>query len=68
MAGVKTQRGGASLQPRWTAQTCSLCNAMIEFNADPKKIAFPAQRVMVIAYSGAKANSRYEWRHKGCVK
>jgi hypothetical protein len=41
---------------------------MIESSADPKKVSFPAQRVMVISYTGSKANSRYEWRHKGCVK
>ena len=68
MAGVKTTRGGPSLQPRWTAQTCNACNAIIESQSDPKKVSFPAQRVMVISYTGSKANSRYEWRHKGCVK
>lgn len=41
---------------------------MIEQSADKKIKVFPAQRVMVIAYTGTKANSRYEWRHKGCVK
>lgn len=68
MAGVKTQRGGPSLKPRWTPASCGECNKIIVEDADPKKRVFPAQRVMVIAYAGSKANSRYEWRHKACVK
>lgn len=68
MAGVKTQRGGPSLDPVWHPQSCGDCGKMIEQSADKKIKTFPAQRVMVIAYTGTKANSRYEWRHKACVK
>jgi len=68
MAGVKTQRGGPSVGPIWHPQSCGACDLMIEEHIDPKKKVYPAQRVMVIAYTGTKANSRYEWRHKACVK
>ena len=43
--------------------TCTECNKVIDYT-DPKRIVFPAQRVLVIAESGR----RFEWRHKGCVK
>jgi uncharacterized protein YigE (DUF2233 family) len=36
--------------------------------ADAKKPTFPASRVMVITFTGAKGNVRLHWRHKACVK
>ena len=67
MAGVKAQRGGPSLPPRWTDSDCTECGKVITL-ADPKKPVFPASRVKVITFVGAKGNVRLHWRHKGCVK
>ena len=63
MAGVKAKRSGVARAPVWTMATCTECNKVIDYT-DPKRIVFPAQRVLVIAESGR----RFEWRHKGCVK
>ena len=67
MAAVKTKRGGPSLPPRWTDTECTECGKVITV-ADPKKPTFPAQRVKVITFIGAKGNVRFHWRHKACVK
>jgi len=67
MAGVKAKRGGASLPPRWTDADCTECGKLITV-ADSKKPTFPAQRVKVITFTGAKGNVRLQWRHKACVK
>jgi len=63
MAGVKTKRAGAAKAPVWTVTDCTECNKVIDYT-HPKRLVFPAQRVLVIAESGR----RFEWRHKGCVK
>jgi uncharacterized protein YigE (DUF2233 family) len=67
MAGVKAKRGGPSLPPRWTDADCTECGKVISV-ADAKKPVFPASRVKVITFNGAKGNVRLHWRHKGCVK
>lgn len=63
MAGVKAKRNGVARAPVWTMTSCTECNRVIDYT-DPKRLVFPAQRVLVIAESGR----RFEWRHKGCVK
>jgi hypothetical protein len=55
------------LPPRWTDADCTECGKVIVV-ADPKKPVFPASRVKVITFVGAKGNVRLHWRHKGCVK
>ena len=69
MAGVKTQRGGTSRKPNWHPSRCTLCGEMIEwqYGKDNAKI-YPATRVQVVGFTGAKGSRRFEWRHKGCVK
>jgi hypothetical protein len=67
MAGVKAKRGGPSLPPRWSVTDCTECGNSIEV-ADAKKPTFPAQRVKVITFNGAKGNVRLHWRHKACVR
>lgn len=62
MAGVKAKRSGAAKAPVWTVTDCTQCGKVIDYT-DPKRIVFPAQRVLVIAES-----RRFEWRHKACVK
>ena len=63
MAGIKAKRSGVARAPVWTMTSCTECNKVIDYT-DPKRLVFPAQRVLVIAESGR----RFEWRHKGCVK
>lgn len=63
MAGVKAQRNGAAKAPVWTVTDCAECGKVIDYS-DPKRLVFPAQRVLVITASGRK----FQWRHKGCVK
>jgi hypothetical protein len=63
VAGVKAKRNGAAKAPVWTVTDCTECGKVIDYT-DPKRIVFPAQRVLVIAESGR----RFEWRHKACVK
>ena len=63
LAGVKTKRAGAAKPPVWTATNCTDCGKVIDYT-DPKRIVFPAQRVLVIHENGR----RFEWRHKACVK
>jgi hypothetical protein len=67
MAGVKAKRGGPSLRPVWTVTDCSECGQQIDYT-DPKRQTYPAVRVQVITFTGAKGSSRLQWRHKGCVK
>jgi hypothetical protein len=67
MAGVKTKRGGAAKPPVWTITDCTECGKQIDYT-DPKRQVFPAMRVQVITFNGAKGNRRLQWRHKGCVK
>jgi hypothetical protein len=62
MAGVKAKRNGAAKAPVWTVTNCTECGKVIDYT-DPKRLVFPAQRVLVIA-----EGRRFEWRHKGCVK
>ena len=62
MAGVKAKRAGAAKAPVWTVTDCTECGKVIDYT-DPKRIVFPAQRVLVIGES-----RRFEWRHKACVK
>ena len=63
MAGIKAKRSGVARAPVWTMTSCTECNRVIDYT-DPKRLVFPAQRVLVIAESGR----RFEWRHKACVK
>ena len=63
MAGVKAKRDGAARAPVWTLKDCADCGKVIDYT-DPKRLVFPAQRVLVISESGR----RFEWRHKACVK
>ena len=63
MAGVKAKRDGAAKAPVWTVADCSECGKVIDYT-DPKRLVFPAQRVLVISPEGR----RFHWRHKACVK
>jgi hypothetical protein len=63
MAGVKAKRNGAAKAPVWTVTDCTECGKVIDYT-DPKRLVFPAQRVLVISAD----SRRFEWRHKGCVK
>ena len=63
MAGVKAKRNGAAKAPVWTVTHCTECGKVIDYT-DPKRLVFPAQRVLVISVD----SRRFEWRHKGCVK
>lgn len=67
MAGVKTKRAGAAKPPVWTVTACSECGHVIDYT-DPKRQVFPAVRVKVISFTEAKGSSRWQWRHKACVK
>ena len=63
MAGKKPAKiasGGKSVQPFWTPKPCAICGNML---TDMKTV----ERLQVVGFSGASANKKFIWRHKGGI-
>lgn len=60
MAGVKTQKGGKSVPPKWTTRPCVKCALVIEKQAD-------AYRVQSIEYNNGKKSKEWHWVHRKCL-
>ena len=61
MAGVKTQKGGPRVEPRWTVRACYLCEPKIA-------AAKEAVNILRFVYPEGRRREFRSWAHRGCIK
>ena len=60
MAGVKAQKGGKSVPPKWTNRPCIKCALAIEKQSD-------GYRVKSIDYMNGNKSIEWHWVHRKCL-
>jgi hypothetical protein len=60
VAGVKAQKGGKSVPPKWTNRPCIKCALAIEKQAD-------AYRVQSFEFIGFRKSTEWHWVHRKCL-
>lgn len=60
MAGVKAQKGGKSVPPKWTVRPCIKCALAIEKQAE-------SYCVQSIEFMNGKRSTEWHWVHRKCL-